>query len=140
MTNKIVLTAGLGLILALSACNTVSGAGKDLKSAGDAVTDASVSRFRPIVMTSIATAFGAVPLAIATGAGGESRQAIGIVVIGGIVFSTLLTLFIVPCIYLLVAHFTKPSSHVSDLLNQLERKEEADKSAGVAAKHPAAAE
>lgn len=41
MKSKIMLTAGLGVMLALSACNTVSGAGKDLKSAGDAVTDAS---------------------------------------------------------------------------------------------------
>jgi len=123
-------------ILIVEFSNQLRVAGESIR---DAVTDASVSRFRPIIMTSIATAFGAVPLAIATGAGGESRQAIGIVVIGGIMFSTLLTLFIVPCIYLLVARFTKPSSYVSDLLTQLEQKEQDDK-AHEAAKHPAAAE
>ena len=127
-------------ILIVEFSNQLRVAGESIR---DAVCDASVARFRPIVMTSIATIFGAVPLAIATGAGAESRIAIGIVIIGGMVFSTLLTLFIVPCVYLLVARFTKPSSYVSDMLAKLEDKETADRvAAGAAtpAKHPAAAQ
>jgi multidrug efflux pump len=126
-------------ILIVEFANQLRVAGKTIR---DAVRDASVARFRPIVMTSITTAFGAVPLAWATGAGAESRAAIGVVVIGGVIFSAVLTLFIVPCVYLLLARFTKPSSYVSDMLTKLEDKETADRAAGGAtpAKHPAAAE
>jgi multidrug efflux pump len=127
-------------ILIVEFSNQLRVAGENIR---DSVTDASVARFRPIIMTSIATIFGAVPLAIATGAGAESRVAIGVVIIGGMIFSTLLTLFIVPCVYLLLARFTKPSSYVSDMLTRLEDKETADKAksdAAAPAKHPAAAE
>jgi len=86
----------------------------------DAVATASVARFRPIVMTSITTVFGAMPLVLASGAGAESRQAIGIVIAGGIIFSTLLTLFVVPVFYSLLAGYTKPSTHVRDMLHALE--------------------
>lgn len=53
-------------------------------------------RLRPILMTSIATVLGAVPLAMATGAGAESRQALGVVIVGGITLSTFVTLYAVP--------------------------------------------
>jgi multidrug efflux pump len=94
-----------------------------------AIWEGSVQRLRPILMTSIATAFGAVPLAIATGAGAESRQAIGVAIIGGVLFATILTLFVVPAIYCLVARRTKPSSYISDLINDMERREKLPKPA-----------
>ena len=59
-------------------------------------------RFRPIIMTSIATVLGAVPIAFATGAGAESRQPMGIVVVGGLTIATFLTLFVVPIVYILM--------------------------------------
>lgn len=65
----------------------------------EAALAAARTRFRPILMTSIATFFGAVPLALATGPGAESRAVIGIVVMAGIVVATLVTLFVVPTLY-----------------------------------------
>jgi multidrug efflux pump len=67
------------------------------KSVADAVDEAAVQRFRPIMMTSIASALGALPIAIGIGAG--SRVSLGIAIVGGLIFSTFLTLFIVPAIY-----------------------------------------
>jgi len=67
-----------------------------------AVIDAAVTRLRPILMTTGAMVLGAVPLAIATGAGAESRQQIGWVIVGGMTFGTFLTLFVVPTVYTLL--------------------------------------
>jgi multidrug efflux pump len=67
----------------------------------DAVVEAATLRLRPILMTTGAMVCGAVPLAIAHGAGGESRQAIGWVIVGGMTFGTVLTLFVVPTAYTL---------------------------------------
>lgn len=68
-------------------------------SMSEAIREASVSRLRPILMTSLSTVLGILPMAIATGAGSESRVAMGIAVVGGMVCSTLLTLFVIPAIY-----------------------------------------
>ena len=87
----------------------------------DAVQKASEARLRPILMTAIATVCGAIPIALATGAGAESRSSIGWVIIGGASFSTILSLFIVPVLYSLLARLTKPSSYVADHLRNLER-------------------
>ena len=65
----------------------------------DAVIEAATLRLRPILMTTGAMVFGAVPLALAVGAGAESRQQIGWVVVGGMSLGTLLTLFVVPTVY-----------------------------------------
>lgn len=65
----------------------------------DAVTHAAESRFRPILMTSLSTILGILPIALALGAGSESRVSMGIAVIGGLLFSTLLTLFVIPAVY-----------------------------------------
>jgi multidrug efflux pump len=91
--------------------------------AREAVREASLARLRPILMTSIATAVGAVPLAFAHGAGAESRRAIGIVVVGGVTFSTALTLIIVPVFYLAFSARTKPTSHIAEAIARLEREE-----------------
>ncbi|MDX1320166.1 MAG: efflux RND transporter permease subunit, partial [Oceanospirillum sp.] len=65
----------------------------------DAIVEASVLRLRPILMTTGAMVLGNLPLALATGAGAESRQAIGWVIVGGLTFGTLLTLYVVPTVY-----------------------------------------
>lgn len=65
----------------------------------EAVIEASVSRLRPILMTSLATALGALPIAIAFGAGAKSRMGMGIVIIGGVLLSMVLTLYVIPSIY-----------------------------------------
>ena len=74
----------------------------------DAVLDASVIRLRPILMTVISTILGAVPLVLASGAGAESRIAIGTVIIGGLGFASLLTLFLTPVLYNLMAGWSRP--------------------------------
>ncbi len=83
------------------------------RSVREAVLEGSVLRFRPIVMTVVSTILGAVPLAIATGAGAESRSAIGIVVIGGLGFASLLTLYVTPVLYDLLARFTRAAGAVA---------------------------
>jgi multidrug efflux pump len=69
----------------------------------DAVVDAATLRLRPILMTTGAMVLGALPLALARGAGAESRTQIGWVIVGGMAFGTLLTLFVVPTAYTLLA-------------------------------------
>lgn len=69
----------------------------------DAVLEAAVERLRPILMTSLATTLGALPIALALGAGAQSRVPLGIVVVGGLLFSLLLTLFVVPAMYTYIA-------------------------------------
>ncbi len=69
----------------------------------DAVIDAATMRLRPILMTTGAMVLGALPLARAVGAGAESRIPIGLVIVGGMTFGTLLTLFVVPTAYTLIA-------------------------------------
>jgi multidrug efflux pump subunit AcrB len=72
-----------------------------------AAFEAASARFRPIVMTSLATTFGALPIALALGAGAESRVSLGIVVVGGLLFSLILTLFVIPVIYMTFASGVK---------------------------------
>jgi multidrug efflux pump len=78
----------------------------------EAVIEAATIRLRPILMTSFATIFGILPIAIGFGAGGESRRPLGLVVVGGMLFSTFLTLVIVPVVYTLLARFTKVKEKV----------------------------
>jgi len=85
----------------------------------DAILEGATLRFRPVLMTTISTVFGAVPLVIATGAGAESRAAIGMVILGGLVFATTLTLFIIPVLYNLLARFAKSSNAVEKELERL---------------------
>ncbi|HEX2984353.1 MAG TPA: efflux RND transporter permease subunit [Ignavibacteriales bacterium] len=73
----------------------------------DAVTEAATIRLRPILMTSFSTIFGILPIAIGLGAGAEARRPLGLAVVGGMFFSTFLTLIIVPVVYTLLASLTK---------------------------------
>jgi multidrug efflux pump len=77
-------------------------------STSDAVIEASTLRLRPILMTTFAMVLGALPLALATGAGAESRQQIGWVIVGGMSLGTLLTIFVVPTVYTLFARKRVP--------------------------------
>jgi len=86
----------------------------------DAVLDAATVRLRPILMTSAATTFGALPLLLGSGAGAESRQPIGIVVVFGVAISAALTLFIVPALYVLMARKTSSPQRMSRLIEQLQ--------------------
>lgn len=92
-------------ILIVEFSNQLRQQGKDVM---DAVTEAASLRLRPILMTTGAMVLGAVPLAIATGAGAESRQQIGWVIVGGMSVGTLLTIFVVPTIYTLFARKAVP--------------------------------
>ena len=85
----------------------------------EAVIEAAAIRLRPVLMTSFCTAFGALPLLLATGAGAESRQAIGVVVFYGVVISMLLTLVVVPAVYVIVARNTKSPRAIAKLLAKL---------------------
>jgi multidrug efflux pump len=73
------------------------------KSKADAILEAATARFRPILMTSLATALGALPIALALGASTKSRMSMGIVVIGGLIFSLILTLYVIPAMYSMMA-------------------------------------
>ncbi|MBW2712269.1 MAG: efflux RND transporter permease subunit [Deltaproteobacteria bacterium] len=102
--SKIGLVMLIGLvtknsILIVEFANQLRARGKPLR---EAILEASATRFRPILMTAMSTIVGMMPIALALGAGGESRAPLGIAVVGGMVFSTLLTIFIVPAVYLLV--------------------------------------
>jgi multidrug efflux pump len=87
----------------------------------DALHEASTTRFRPIVMTGVTTIAGAVPLVLASGAGAETRFVIGLVIVGGVLSSTIVSLFTVPAAYALIARGTSsPGATAQKLERQLE--------------------
>jgi len=75
------------------------------EAADKAIHDASMDRFRPILMTTLAAVFGAVPIALGYGADGSSRRPLGLVVVGGLIVSQFITLYITPVIYLYLEQF-----------------------------------
>lgn len=82
-----------------------------------AIIDASARRLRPILMTAFTTLAGAVPLIISTGAGYESRVAVGTVIFFGMAFASLVTLFVIPAMYRLISASTQSPGHVEAELN-----------------------
>ena len=117
----IIMLVGLAAkngILIVEFANQLRDAGRDVTTA---IREASARRLRPILMTSIATVAGAVPLMIAHGAGAGARSAIGIVIVFGVSISTLITLFLIPLLYSRLARFTgSPMAVTRKLEAQLE--------------------
>lgn len=92
-------------ILIVEFANQLKEQGRTVK---EAIQEAAAARLRPILMTSIATALGAMPIALSLGAGSKSRTAMGVVIVGGILFSLVLTLYVIPAIY---SYFSKEYKH-----------------------------
>ena len=105
-------------ILIVEFANQLRDAGRSVR---DAVIEAATLRLRPILMTSIATAVGAVPLALASGAGSNSRFTIGLVIVAGVSVATLLTLFVVPAFYRLLAGLTRSPEALTREIEALEK-------------------
>jgi len=116
----IVMLVGLAAkngILIVDFANKLRDEGRSVR---EAIVEAAAVRLRPILMTSIATMAGAVPLVIAGGPGSASRSAIGVVVIFGVAFSTLLSLYVVPSFYALLAPHTGSPEALSHEIDRLE--------------------
>ncbi|MDQ0320890.1 HAE1 family hydrophobic/amphiphilic exporter-1 [Pararhizobium capsulatum DSM 1112] len=92
-------------ILIVEFANQLRDRGQDLRSA---IENAANIRLRPVMMTMIATIVGALPLVMASGAGAEARVALGWVLVGGLGLATVVTLYLTPVAYLVIARFTKP--------------------------------
>lgn len=93
---------------------------KEGLSKANAALESAAARLRPILMTSLATIFGALPIALSLGAGAQSRVPLGIVIVGGLLFSLLLSLYVIPVMYSLMAH-TKKSTDDSDSNTAIEK-------------------
>ena len=120
----VVMLVGLAAkngILIVEFANQLRDAGRSVH---DAIVEASAVRLRPILMTSIATVAGALPLVVFGGPGSASRAAIGIVVMFGVSFSTLLSLFVVPAFYALLAPHTRSPDELARKLERLEAETE----------------
>ncbi len=85
----------------------------------DAIVEASTTRLRPVLMTSLCSAFGAIPLLLAIGAGAENRKPIGAVVLYGVLISMVLTLVVVPAVYTLVARNTRSPRYWTRLIEKM---------------------
>ena len=98
-------------ILIVEFANQRKAAGQDKL---EAIQHAAIARLRPILMTSLSTVLGILPIALALGAGAESRVSMGIAVIGGLIFSTFLTLFIIPAMYAYISRNKAAVSNVTE--------------------------
>jgi multidrug efflux pump len=117
----IVMLVGLAAkngILIVDFANKLRDEGRSVR---EAIVEAAAVRLRPILMTSVATMMGASPLVLAGGPGSASRSTIGVVVIFGVAFSTLLSLFVVPSFYALLAPYTRSPDALTKRLEKLER-------------------
>ena len=114
-------------ILIVEFANQLRDRGKEFRAA---VIESARTRLRPVLMTSMCTAFGSIPLILATGAGALSRQSIGAVVFFGVTFSVLLTLVVVPAVYVLVARNTHSPEYVAQLIEKLSSSKQGTQVAG----------
>ncbi|MCA1744499.1 MAG: efflux RND transporter permease subunit [Bacteroidales bacterium] len=85
----------------------------------DAILDAATARFRPILMTSLSTVLGVLPMALALGAGSESRVSMGIAVVGGLLVASVFTLFVIPAMYTYISEDTKSVSNVDEQVDEV---------------------
>jgi multidrug efflux pump len=106
-------------ILIVEFANQLRDEGKPFR---EALTEACDIRLRPVLMTALATMMGAIPLIFATGAGSESQNLLGVVIFSGVMMTTLMTLFVVPVVYDLLARNTGSPESVARLLGTLQRK------------------
>lgn len=110
-------------ILIVEFANQRKAAGLDIM---EAISDAAATRFRPILMTSLSTILGVAPIALALGAGSESRVSMGIAVIGGLIYASLLTLYVIPGVYSYLSSKTASVSNVTvdpdaDITSEVEK-------------------
>src|SRR2546421_10841089 len=110
--------------------------GYDLRSA---IHEASIERFRPIIMTTMAALMGAVPLALGYGSDGSSRRPLGLVIVGGLIISQLITLYITPVIYLALEWVQENIFDRVPFLRSGHMHHEADAGKAVSGKAPAPA-
>ena len=103
-------------ILIVEFANQLRDRGVEFK---EAIVESAVTRLRPVLMTSMCTAFGAVPLVLASGAGAMSRQSIGAVVFFGVTMAMVLTLIVVPVVYTLVARKSHSPEYVGQMIDKL---------------------
>ena len=87
-----------------------------------AIREACILRFRPIMMTTLAALMGALPIALGLGAGAELRQPLGLAVVGGLIFSQVITLYITPVIYLYLDRYSGSGPMSDDDLAQAEKR------------------
>ena len=87
-----------------------------------AVLEGATIRLRPVLMTSLCTIGGTIPLIVSAGAGAEARRALGVVVLGGVLVSVVLTLYVVPCFYAMLAGRTRPANAVSRAVQALRKR------------------
>jgi multidrug efflux pump len=107
-------------ILIVEFANQLRDRGREFR---DAVVESAMTRLRPVLMTSMCTAFGAIPLVVASGAGAESRQSIGAVVFFGVTFSMFLTLLVVPAVYALIARKSHSPEYIAQMIEKLKLSE-----------------
>jgi multidrug efflux pump len=107
-------------ILIVEFANQLREAGRSVR---EATIEAATTRLRPILMTSVSTAFGSLPLVLSHGAGAESRMTIGVVILSGVLVATMFTLIVVPVFYALLARFMRTPGWVGREIAEFERRE-----------------
>jgi multidrug efflux pump len=121
-------------ILIVEFANQLRDEGKEFR---EALIEAALIRLRPIIMTALATVMGALPLVLATGAGAESRQPIGVVIFMGVSFAVVITLVVVPVFYMLFARRTGSPGRVARELEEYQDRFPDKASHGGTQQHPA---